>query len=224
MEPFSIKKYYCQSMRLPLLILFLAILLKPQVVSAQCDLKTNKDGIKVYTCELKDSKYKAVKSTFELKSTLSEFVAAVLDIDRHVDWEYKTLNARLLKKISDHEVIFYTEAAAPVLTSNRDFVIHLTLHQDPQTKEVTIDLVSEPDYIPAKENIIRVPFSKARFKAKEISPSMLLIDYYIEIDLGGDVPPWMVNMVADKAPYETFKSLRGIIGTYKGKGTSFVKN
>lgn len=210
-------------MKLSLFLLF-AVLLGPLTGSGQCNLKTDKDGIKVYTCELKDSKFKAVKSTFELTSTLSEFVAAVLDIDRHVDWEYKTLNAKLLKKISDHEVIFYTEAAAPVLTSNRDFVIHLTVNQDVKTKEVTIDLVSLPDYVPAKENIIRVPFSKARFKAKEISPSVVQIDYYIEIDLGGAVPPWMVNMVADKAPYETFKNLRDIIGNYKGKGTSFIKN
>ena len=31
--------------------------------------------------------------------------------------------------------------------------------------------------------------------------------YIFEIDPGGSVPAWFVNMFADKGPYETFKQL-----------------
>ncbi|NOT74274.1 MAG: hypothetical protein HOP08_05045 [Cyclobacteriaceae bacterium] len=189
-----------------------------------CDLKVDKNGIKVYTCELKNSKFKSVKASFELESTLSQFAAAVLDIDRYKEWQYKTLEAMVLKKVSNGEVIYYTEAAAPILTSNRDFVIKLTVNQNQQTKDLQVDLVSLPKYIPEKENVIRVPYSKAQYTVKALSASRLKVDYYIEIDLGGSVPAWMVNSVAPQAPYETFKDLKKIIGEYKNKGVSFVLN
>ncbi|MEJ0056316.1 MAG: START domain-containing protein [Bacteroidota bacterium] len=194
------------------------------VAQPDCTLKTDKDGIKVYTCLLKNSKYKAVKSTFEINCTLSEFAAAILDVPNHDQWEYKTIHSKVLKKISEHEIIYYIEGVAPVLTSNRDFVIKLDLDQNTKTKDLTIDLVSIPDYIPPTPDIVRVPFSKAYYKVKALAPGTIQVEYYIEIDLGGSVAPWMVNMVADKAPYETFKGLRKIIGNYKGKGTSFIKN
>ena len=187
-----------------------------------CELKLNKDSIKVYTCFQENSKFKSVRTTFELQSSLSQLAAMVLDIDHLGDWQYKTVRARLLKKISDREIIYYTEVAAPIFTSNRDFVIQLTVNQDPQTRMLTIDLVSIPDYIPHKNGIVRVPFSKARWKVNPLSGSRLYVEYDIEIDIGGAVPVWLVNMVAPQAPYETFKALREKIGKYKGR-VSFVR-
>ena len=187
-----------------------------------CELKLNKDSIKVYTCFRENSKLKSVRTTFELQSNLSQLAAIVLDIDHLGDWQYKTVRARMLKKISDREIIYYTEVAAPIFTSNRDFVIQLTVNQDPQTRILTIDLVSIPDYIPHENGIVRVPFSKARWKVNPLSGSRLYVEYDIEIDIGGAVPVWLVNMVAPQAPYETFKALREKIGKYKGR-VAFVR-
>ena len=188
-----------------------------------CELKLNKDSIKVYTCFRENSKFKSVRTTFELQSNLSQLAAIVLDIDHLGDWQYKTVRARLLKKISDREIIYYTEVAAPIFTSNRDFVIQLMVNQDPQTRILTIDLVSIPDYIPHENGIVRVPFSKARWKVNPLSGSRLYVEYDIEIDIGGAVPAWLVNMVAPQAPHETFKALREKIGKYKAR-VAFVRD
>ncbi len=192
------------------------------VAQRDCELKLNKDSIKVFTCINENSKFKSVRTTFELHSSLSQLAAMVLDIDHLGDWQYKTLSAKLLKQVSERELIYYTEVAAPVFTSNRDFVIQLTLNQDPETHVLIIDLVSTPNYISPKKGVVRVPFSKARWTVKPISASRLSVEYYIEIDLGGAVPPWLVNIVAPQAPYETFKALRNQIEKYKGR-VSFIK-
>ncbi|CAN5287470.1 START domain-containing protein [soil metagenome] len=207
-------------------ILFLICCIIPSfsVFSQDCDLKVNKNGIKVYTCELNNSKFKAIKSTFQLNCTLSELAAALLDVENCGKWQYKTLKANILKAVNEKKIIYYTEVEAPVLTSNRDFVIQLNIEQNPRTKEMKVDLVSLPEYIPVKDGIIRVPYSKAVWNVIPLSTNILQVEYYIELDLGGDVPPWMVNMVAPKAPYETFKDLKAVIGNYKGKTVSFIKN
>jgi hypothetical protein len=189
-----------------------------------CELKLDKDSIKVYSCKIEGSRFRAVKSTFMLNSRLSSLAAALLDLDHYSDWQRETVSAKLLKTITDKEIIYYTEVAAPVFTSNRDFVIHMTINQNPQTKEMIIDLISVPDYLPAKEKIVRVPYSKAHWTVKSITAGKVLVDYYIEIDLGGAIPPWVVNMVAHQAPYETFSELKKKIGAYKNTKVPFIRD
>lgn len=188
-----------------------------------CDLKLEKDSIKVFTCNQENSKFKSIRVNFELHSSLPQLAAMMLDIDHLGDWQYRTLSAKVLKRVSEKQVIYYTEVAAPVFTSNRDFVIQLNVRQDPGTRVLTFDLVSIPDYLPHKEGVVRVPFSKARLTVKPLSASRLSAEYYIEIDVGGAVPAWLVNLVAPKAPYETFKALRARIKGYKGRASFVVE-
>ena len=187
-----------------------------------CELRLNKDSIKVFTCINENSKFKSVLTNFELHSNLSQLAAMVLDIDHLGDWQYKTLSAKLLKKVNEREIIYHTEVATPIFTSNRDFVIQLTIRQDPQTRVMTIDLVSISDYIPPVKGVVRVPYSKARWTVKPLTSTRVSVEYYIEIDIGGAVPPWLVNIVAPQAPYETFKALQSKIRDYKGRA-SFVR-
>lgn len=204
---------------LPLLFLL------PVPLHAQhdCDLKLDKDSIKVYTCPRADSRYKTIKTTFKLKSTVPQLAAAVLDIDRYAAWQYRTVSVRVLERTSDRELIYHTEVGAPVLTSNRDFVIRLTVDPDPKTNGMIVEAVSVPNHIPPVEDVIRVPYSRAKWIVTPASKGEVDVEYIIDIDLGGSVPPWIVNLFAEKAPYETFKALREVIGNYRGKTVPFLK-
>jgi hypothetical protein len=208
----------------PSIFLFLSIFL-PTFTSAQedCTLKLDKDSVKIWTCPSKNSKYKSVRSTFLMKGWPSQVAALVLDFENHAKWQYKTKSASLLKKISDQHLIYYTDIDAPVV-SDRDFVIDMTFHQNPKTKDLLIDLVSIPDYIPDKDGLVRVPFSKARWTVKEIGKEFLQIDYVIDIDLGGSVPVWIVNMFSHQGPYETYKGMRDLLHTYPKGKVAFVKD
>jgi hypothetical protein len=202
------------------LSLFLTIQLQAQ---SDCTSKLEQDSVKIWACKVSNSKYRAVKSTFLMKGNLHQIAAMILDIDHMAEWNYKTHSARTLKNISDRELIYYTEIEAPVLTDNRDFIIHLSMKQDPKSKIITVELVSMPDYLPPRKGVVRVPFSEARWTIRPLDRSTLQIDYYIEIDLGGSVPPWMVNVVAHRAPYETFLGMKSVIGKYKGRKLPFIK-
>lgn len=210
--------------RLPLVLFIVAVAGLPGRAQTDCSLELDKDSISVYTCPRPDSRYKTIISRFQIRATQAELAAALLDIQGYKEWQYKTASARVLNRVSDREVVYYTEVEAPALTSNRDFVIRLTVDPDPMTRGMIIEAVSIPDYIPAVENVIRVPYSRARWLVTPAGPGRLAIEYSIDIDLGGSVPPWIVNLFAAKAPYETFKSLRSVIGKYRGKGASFVRD
>lgn len=179
-----------------------------------CLLKLNKDSIRVYTCGNESSKYRTIKVNFNLAASRSQLIAMLFDIDHLGDWQYHTVSAQLLKKIGEREIIYHTEVDGPVI-DNRDFVINLKIDEAPASKEWTITATSMPDYIPKKEKVVRIPMSKAVWKIKEEKKGQFAVEYLIEIDFGGLIPAWVVNSLAHKAPYETFKSMREKIGNYK---------
>jgi hypothetical protein len=206
-------------------LLFLTLIMGlPAVSQTDCDLKLDKDSIQVFTCELPHSKYKSVRSIFQVNSTMSQLAAMVMDIERLGDWQYKTASARVLKKMGEHELIYYTESSSPIGVNNRDFIIWLAIHQDPATRVMKIDAISLPDYLPERPKIVRVPFSKAQWIVRPLSHTRLQVEYNIEIDLGGDIPPWLVNLVAYQAPYETFRDMKKLIGRYPKGKVGFVKD
>lgn len=204
------------------LIFFSLLLYWDSTAQGNCKLQSQKDSIKVYTCPVKESKYKAIKVEFLLNATYTQTVAMLLDIDNLHRWQYKTVSAKLLKKISDNEIIYHTEVQTPSVTNNRDFVIDLSIHQNPNSKELEIKAISKPNYIPVKKKVVRVPFSEAIWHVKSVSPGKLSVVYEIKIDFGGEVPAWVVNMVAPLAPAETFKAMRAEIGKYKNSKIGFI--
>lgn len=204
--------------------LLFIVLLIPCCSLAQADwsLELEKDSILIYTGKRADSRYKTVKAVFTVDSSLPQLAAAVLDIENYAAWQYKTASVKVLQKISDREVVYHTEVEAPALTSNRDFVIRLTVDPDPPTEGLIIEMVSIPGFIPEVEDVIRVPYSRAKWIVVPVQQGKLSVEYTIDIDLGGSVPVWLVNMLAPKAPFETFNSFRQIIGKYKGQKVSFL--
>lgn len=52
----------------------------------------------------------------------------------------------------------------------RDAVLRATVHQDPQTLEVSIDLRAEPDYIPTVAQHVRMPSMNPAFR---LTPGMM---------------------------------------------------
>ena len=162
----------------------------------------------MYACASEHLKFKSIKATFTVNARLSQFVAFILDVDNYSNWQYNTIHSRLLKRINEKEVLFYTEIAAPWPVNNRDMVIDLLVSQDIKTREVTITARSVPQEVPQKDRIVRVPTSHAAWTVVPLSSSLLKVEYFIGIDPGGSVPAWMINMVSAEAPLMSFKTLK----------------
>jgi hypothetical protein len=121
-------------------------------------------------------------------------------------------------------MIYYSEIVTPWPFSNRDMVLHFKITQDPNTKIITVILTSMSDYIPEKEGIIRITKSNSILKVTPTNASNLSIDFFIELDPGGSVPAWLINLFATQGPWETFHELRNLTtsGNYTGSGAPFI--
>jgi len=187
-----------------LLVLFLPII---GVAQSNCELKKEKDNIRIYGCRANGSALDDILVEFEVNATIDKYLPIVLDVTRYHEWRYRELNHKLLKKISDFDLIYYAQISAPFPLSDRDLVLHLKINQDSLTKILTVTIESMPDYIPPVKDIVRVPSSSTTLTFVPLSESRLKVRCYARVNPGGQIPAWVVNMFSTQGPYETFKNL-----------------
>lgn len=192
------------------LILFACIVFFAGTAYAQDNwkLKTEDDGIKVYTRAVANSNFKAVKVNCQISANPSQFVAVIMDIKNSVSWAYHTKSATILKQVSPSELYYYSEVQVPWPVHNRDFICHIMVKQNPQTKVITIDAPCLGDYIPEKDAIVRVKQSVGKWIITPAGKDLLNIEYTLALDPGGDVPAWLINLFAAEGPMQTFKKLK----------------
>jgi len=187
----------------------LLLLLKITSVTAQTGwkLKTEKNGIKVFISSVSDSKFKAIKVECEFNATLSQMVKVLLDVKGCTDWVDHTKSCALIKQVSPSELYYYSEINLPWPTTNRDFVAHLTVHQNPETKVVTVDGPAVAGLVPVKNGIVRVHSSKGLWIITPLGNEKIKVVYTLQVDPGGSIPAWLVNMLAGEGPMKSFEGL-----------------
>lgn len=171
-----------------------------------CTLKIEKDGVQAYTCENKDSKFRMVKVLFEADTTAEHLASVLFDIEGYNNWQYKTINAKVLQHISDSELIYYAEFVSPWPFDNRDVVVHMRMELDSGNLKVIYKGV--PDFIPKKDGITRVASSSSTLDAVSIGPGRIQVEFKSNVDPGGNLPAFLMNQFAVDGPFESFSELR----------------
>jgi hypothetical protein len=171
-------------------------------------LNSTKDGITSYTREVPGSGIKALKMETDYDATASQLVAVILDINKCADWLYSTKSCAIVKSVSPAELYYYSEISFPWPTSNRDFVSHVKVSQDAATGIVNINAENVSLFVPEKKGIVRIKESRGKWILKSIGKNKIHVVYELQVDPGGSLPAWLVNMLSVKGPYESFKNLR----------------
>ncbi|WAC41028.1 START domain-containing protein [Pedobacter sp. SL55] len=209
-----------------LLCLMLFFLYKASYGQADWTLKSAKSGLNIYTKTVSSSGLKGIRVKCTLPAKLSQIVALIMDVNTGEEWVYGTKSSFLLKKVSPSELYYYSEVDIPWPISNRDFIAHLTVSQDPQTKVVTINGPTEANYLPVKPSIVRVSHSVGKWVLTPTKNNLVQIDYTLEVDPGGTIPVWLVNLFATSGPAETFKKMKEQVkkAQYVNANLSFIDN
>jgi len=189
-------------------------------------LSTEKEGIKIYTLTMPDSKFKAIKVEAEIAATQSQLVALLMDVNTSDQWVYHTKSCVLIKQVSPAEIYYYSEINLPWPAANRDFVAHLTVSQNPNTKVVVIDGPAVAGIVPEKKGIVRINNSTGKWTIIPAGPDKVKVEYTLHVEPGGSIPAWMANMFATEGPLQIFKNLKIQLRkpVYKNAELSFIEN
>jgi len=109
----------------------------------------------------------------------------------------------MLKINKPNDFLFYSEVNVPWPCANRDFIVHMIIN-NPTADDITIDLYSEPNWVPIKEGVVRVKKHSAHWNIENLGKGELKVEYILSFDPAGSVPAWVTNLFVFKAPFETF--------------------
>lgn len=171
-------------------------------------LSTDQEGIKVYTRTMENSNIKAVRVVANLEASTTQLLAAIMDIQTCTEWVYHSKKNILIKQVSPLDLIYYSEIEVPWPAKNRDFVVHIQAEQQPQSKVVIVNSPCIPGYVPEKQNIVRISHSVGQWTITPVSKKLVQAEYILQVDPGGTIPAWLINLFATKGPLETFKKLK----------------
>jgi hypothetical protein len=188
-------------------------------------LKTDKNGIEVFTRPEPGSRVKAVKSVCTIKSSLSGIVAILLDIPAYHKWIYRCSSAEVVKKINPSDLIYYQETSVPWPASNRDFVVQLKIIQDKQTGIVTATVENKPGVTADKSGKVRLQKYNEKVVIVPKGKDQVEVTTELSLDPGGNIPAWMINLAITDGPYETSAGMIKMVqsGAYKNAHYDFIK-
>ncbi len=175
--------------------------------SGEWEFLRGEDGIEVFSRKSDDSPIKEIRVQNMMKTDLSSLVALMKDVDNHKNWTYANKNAEVIERHNEFSWIFYGYSNAPWPVQDRDMVINANLSQDPDTRVVTNEGNCNPDLLPKKNDVVRVPECRSVWTLEPVDADSVLVTLEIKIDLGGSLPAWLINMVSHKGPFETIKNM-----------------
>jgi hypothetical protein len=183
-------------------------------------LKSEKDGMKIFSRDATDSKIKAVKINADFDAGLSTIAAVLMDVKNYDAWVFNSKSTRLLKQVSQEELYYYAISVFPWPTQNRDFVSHMHISQDPETKTVTVLANNVPGWVPKSDKLVRIEKSSGKWVLTKLSDQKTAVEYSLEADPAGSLPAWIINTFSSKGLIETFKNLRKQLGSPEIKNSS----
>lgn len=195
------------------IVLLLSCFLFSLCLAAQtreCDLKKDKDGIKVFTCKSDTSKFRSLKAEFVIENkSIEELKAFMFNVPNYLKWQYDAIEASMLKKISEDEMIYRIVIDAPWPVTNRELIVKFSTAIQNESHANFYITTIKSDF-PPHEDLVRIPYSQASWTVNRINNDLHVI-YQMNIDPGGYVPPFLINMAMADGPHESFRNLKKLI-------------
>lgn len=191
-----------------LIYIFCSLAVVSTAQEAKWELKKDKNDVKIYVREAKDSPFKELSMKFTVDASMSTIVALLQDVEAIPEWVYKCEEAYVVKEINNEEEYYYNLIDFPWPMSDRDFVLRSKLTQNPVTKIMRSESWAVEDMLATKDGVIRISSMHLWWEFTPQADGKVAIDYYLKSDPGGYLPAWLVNMAIDQGPMQTIKKFK----------------
>ncbi|MFO8113695.1 MAG: START domain-containing protein [Desulfosalsimonadaceae bacterium] len=167
--------------------------------------------IVVYTRSVENSPFKISRGVTTVSASLGAIVSLIADTDSFPEWMHNVKRSMVIEQISKTERITYTAQKLPWPVTDRDTVVYSRLTQDPDTKQVVINVEARPDAYPEQDGHVRIPEMTNRWELTPIGGGRVEVAYEIHVDPGGRIPTRLANSSIVDTPLNTLRGLHRMI-------------
>ncbi|HXB28411.1 MAG TPA: START domain-containing protein [Puia sp.] len=171
-------------------------------------LQKEKDGIKISSRHAFSSQFDDVHVEADLPGNIEQLKSILLDISHYKDWSYAMKKSILIKQLGPDKLIYYSEIEVPWPATDRYFYANFDLKEDSVSHSIKLVSVNIPDYLPASRDLLQVTSVKGIWNISTISKRAVHVDYILELNPGGNLPAWVLNLFSTKGPLETFENIK----------------
>ena len=191
-------------------------------VDYQWELQRDNDDIQIYTSEVADSKFKAVRGVSTAKGSIESAVALVLDLEACPKWADLCEKSKQVKKISDTESFVYTLNNLPFPVNDRDVVAKVVWQRDASGRVSMTSTATDSTLVP-KTDAVRLKDAVAQWHFSQQDEQTVLIESFGHIDPNGATPAWITNMLLVDSPFKSIQKMRRQIesGKYQNQTIPF---
>src|SRR5258706_2929314 len=203
-------------------LVFLAQLIWRFSGSNQWELVLEKDGIKVYSLKAPGSDLLQLSGTVQIHSTLSGIVKWMQDpnackvVGCTESYEIGRVGEQL-------QYNYFQFDYSPF--RKREFVIRSYFYQNPDTREVLLNVVAAADKVPSKDCCFRVTNLSNNWRFTPLENGQIEVQMENNLDPGGFVPDLMFNMYRPKGIHSLLSHLERWVGKeqYQNAKFDFIK-
>ncbi|HJT23937.1 MAG TPA: START domain-containing protein, partial [bacterium] len=156
------------------------------------------DGLTIYWSRVQGSEVIAFKGNGIVDEPLDKVASVIVDTTRGTEWIDSLVSSKVVRNLNPTEFVEYDHVGIPfpfdTVMSDRDFVSHVTVDYDPDTRRLTVS------YLPAEDELAPVLKKYTRgvmtcvFRMVPMSlPDQTYVDAEVHCDPRGGVPKWLVN-------------------------------
>ena len=188
------------------------------------DLKKDAEGIQVLTQAVEGSKFKAVRATMTVETSVSGLVALVRDTSACAEWVYLCITSKEHRVVSETEMYIYTHNDLPWPVSDRDALFHVVWEQAADSSvTMTARAVGDSD-INKKRGVVRLKDALTNWTFNPVEGGVEVV-FDAHVDPGGPLPAFVTNMLLIDAPFHTLTRMRALAlsGRYDNAHFDFLK-
>ncbi|HEY2648020.1 MAG TPA: hypothetical protein VGI38_02465, partial [Puia sp.] len=167
-----------------------------------------KDGIKISSRHSSSSPFNDIRVELDLVGNVEQLGAILVDVAKYKEWSYATKVSKLTKTLGPGHFIYYNEIEVPWPATNRYFYANFELKRNPADRSMQVIAVNIPNYEPMPKDLVQVPLTRGTWNITTNTKKSIHVDYILEMNPGGSLPVWVLNLFSTKGPLESFENLK----------------
>lgn len=169
----------------------------------------NRDGVKVHTRPMADSKYQEFLASIEMEATTAQAIALLQDNSVCTQWLYRCMESRTIQQISKTERYFYQATKLPFPARARDAVFHAQVFYHPD-KSIVVVMNSAPNEIPETSRV-RIREAHGIYLLVPLEEGRIRVTWQQYVDPAGALPAWLVNSMMTDLPFKSLQAFRKLV-------------
>lgn len=185
----------------------------------------NDNEVKAYVEEGSINDVKSVMVETVVIASLSQLVSIIKDTDHHEDWVYMNAESDIVEVKDCCHWKYYGRTDVPWPATDRDFIVQTTLYQNPQDYSISIIGNAVSGFMDKKDDCVRIKDSRSQWTLNPLGNNMVHVSFELKVDIGGNIPNWLINLAVAKGPFKTMKGFKEIVesGRYEDAKLTFIE-